>query len=49
VTISIPSYVYIVADQTADFGAPPSSVRVRVAQIDAAGAPGLKLDLTLPL
>ncbi|HVY87141.1 MAG TPA: glycoside hydrolase/phage tail family protein [Caulobacterales bacterium] len=49
VTTAAPAYLYSVAEQTADFGAPPAEIRVRVAQIDAAGAPGLKSDLNLPL
>jgi hypothetical protein len=49
VEVSPPAYDYSVADQTADFGAPPASLRIRVAQRGASGAPGLSMDLTLPL
>lgn len=43
------SYDYSVSDQTADFGGPPSALHVRAAQLNAAGEPGLKTDLTMPL
>lgn len=49
VTVSSPSYVYSVADQVIDFGAPPALLRVRVAQLDGAGAPGLQSDVSMPL
>ena len=49
VTVESPSYSYPAADQIADFGAPPASLRVRVAQLGPSGAPGLKTDLTMPL
>jgi hypothetical protein len=44
-----PDYLYAVADQAADFGAPPASLTVRVMQLRATGAPGLKTELTIPL
>jgi hypothetical protein len=43
------SYLYTAADQTADFGAPPPLLQLRVAQLDAAGATGLKTELTITL
>jgi len=46
---SSPSYLYTEAAQTADFGAPPASLQLRVAQMDGAGAPGLKNQLTITL
>ncbi|HWA00167.1 MAG TPA: glycoside hydrolase/phage tail family protein [Caulobacterales bacterium] len=49
VTVAVPSYLYSAAEQTVDFGGAPGSIRVRVAQLDAGGAPGLKSDLNLPL
>jgi hypothetical protein len=49
VTTGAPVYLYEAVDQAADFGAPPSSLRLRVGQIDAAGAPGLKKELTITL
>jgi hypothetical protein len=49
VTTGAAAYLYEGVDQTADFGAPPSSLRLRVAQIDAAGAPGLNKELTITL
>ena len=49
VTVSSPGYVYAAVDQTADFGAPPASLRLRVAQIDAGGALGLNTELTITL
>jgi hypothetical protein len=49
VTISAPSYLYGSADQTADFGSPPASLHLRIAQIADNGAPGLNKELTIPL
>lgn len=49
VTVSSPSYTYSAADQTADFGAPPSSLHIRVAQLDAGGVAGLNTEVTIPL
>ena len=49
VTVSSPAYAYSVADQTADFGAPPASLRLRVAQTGASGALGLNTELTILL
>ena len=43
------SYTYLAADQVTDFGSPPASLRVRVAQLAISGAPGLNTDLTIPL
>lgn len=49
VVTTSPTYSYSAADQTADFGAPPPSLRLRVAQIGGDGSPGLKKELTIPL
>jgi hypothetical protein len=49
VTVTSPSYIYSAADQTADFGAPPSSLPISVAQLDAGGATGLNTALTILL
>lgn len=49
VTAAAPAFLYTAADQTADFGAPPASLRLRVAQIAASGAPGLNKELTITL
>lgn len=43
------SFLYSAAAQTADFGAPISSLRVRIGQIGANGLPGLKTERTIPL
>ena len=43
------SHLYAAADQTADFGAPPASLRLRVAQIGADGSAGLNKELTITL
>lgn len=48
-TPATPAYLYSAADQTADFGAPPASLHLRAAQLDAAGAPGLNTELTIAL
>lgn len=42
-------FIYTAAQQSADFGAPPASLRLRVAQLAASGAPGLNTELTIPL
>lgn len=44
-----PSWTYSAADQASDFGAPPASLHIRVAQIDASGRAGLKSELTITL
>lgn len=49
VTVTSPAYVYLAADQMTDFGAPPASLQIRVAQLDAAGSPGLNTELTITL
>jgi hypothetical protein len=49
VTALTPSYLYSSADQTADFGTPPASLRLRVAQIGDSGLPGLNNELTIAL
>jgi hypothetical protein len=47
--VTSPGYLYGAADQTADFGAPPASLRLRVAQMGENGAPGLNKELTITL
>lgn len=47
-TLSSP-FIYTAAQQIADFGAPPASLRLRIAQLAASGAPGLNTELTIPL
>lgn len=49
VTTASPSYGYTSAEQTADFGAPPASLRLRVAQMAPDGSPGLNKELTIAL
>jgi hypothetical protein len=49
VTVASPAYLYATADQIADFGAPPASLQLRVAQLDAGGSPGLHRELTVTL
>ncbi|MGD9815056.1 MAG: glycoside hydrolase/phage tail family protein [Hyphomonadaceae bacterium] len=49
VTTFSPAYLYGSAEQTADFGAPPGSLRIRVAQLGAGGAAGLNKELTITL
>lgn len=49
IACAAPSHVYETGDQTADFGAPPSSLRLRVAQIGENGQPGLNKELTITL
>jgi GTA TIM-barrel-like domain/Putative phage tail protein len=43
------SYLYTAANQTTDFGGLPASLTLRVAQLDEAGIPGLKAQLTITL
>lgn len=47
--VASPLFIYSAAAQTADFGAPPANLRLRVAQIGADGQPGLKTESTIPL
>jgi len=49
VDVTSPSFLYVVADQTADFGVLPGSLRLRVAQMGDNGAPGLNKELTITL
>jgi hypothetical protein len=49
VVVAASSHLYAAADQTADFGAPPASLRLRVAQIGADGSSGLNKELTIAL
>ncbi len=42
-------FIYTAAQQSADFGAPPASLRLRIGQIAASGALGLNKELTIPL
>jgi hypothetical protein len=48
-TISLPSFLYSAAAQTADFGSLPGSLHIRVAQIGESGATGLNSELTITL
>jgi GTA TIM-barrel-like domain/Putative phage tail protein len=43
------AFLYGAADQIADFGALPSTLRVRAAELDRSGVAGLKTDLTMTL
>ncbi|MGE3930184.1 MAG: glycoside hydrolase TIM-barrel-like domain-containing protein, partial [Hyphomonadaceae bacterium] len=43
------SFLYTAGAQVADFGSPPTSLRVRVAQLGESGATGLNTELTIPL
>lgn len=43
------TFIYTATQQSADFGAPPASLRLRVAQMAASGARGLNKELTIPL
>jgi hypothetical protein len=49
VTVTSPAHAYSSANQIADFGTPPASLHVRVAQLDSGGAPGLNTELTITL
>jgi hypothetical protein len=49
VTTPSPSYAYAAADQIADFGAPPASLRLRIAQVGPDGSPGVNTELTITL
>ncbi len=49
VDVMSPSFLYVSADQIADFGAPPSSLRLRVAQLGENGTAGLNKELTITL
>jgi hypothetical protein len=49
VNVITPGYLYGAADQVTDFGAPPVSLRLRVAQMGENGAPGLNKELTITL
>ncbi|QGZ95585.1 hypothetical protein DSM104635_02435 [Terricaulis silvestris] len=49
VNVTNPAHLYGAADQIADFGAPPVSLRLRVAQMGENGAPGLNKELTITL
>jgi hypothetical protein len=49
VNVANPTYLYGAAAQIADFGAPPASLRLRVAQMGENGAPGLNKELTITL
>ena len=48
-TVTSPAYTYSTADQIADFGAAPTSLHIRVAQLDSSGTPGLNTELTITL
>ena len=49
VEAEIPAWTYPEADQIADFGGLPGSIRVKIGQIGADGQPGLKSDSTMTL
>jgi GTA TIM-barrel-like domain/Putative phage tail protein len=49
VNTAVPSFIYSTADQTADFGSPPASLHIRVAQMGESGASGLNSELTITL
>ena len=40
VEVGAAAYLYAAADQTADFGAPPATLEVRIAQLAGDGLPG---------
>jgi hypothetical protein len=48
-TLTAPAFTYGSAEQIADFGDLPASLRLRVAQLDDAGATGLNTELTITL
>lgn len=47
VTLAEPQYRYLAADELADFGAPQSSLSIRVAQVSAILGPGTFLETTI--
>ncbi len=49
VTVGTPDYTYNSVDQTADFGAPPGLLRLRVSQVAENGGEGLNKELTITL
>jgi len=49
VAVTSPAYTYSAANQVVDFGTPPASLQLRVAQLDSGGAPGLNTELTITL
>lgn len=49
VVVSAPAYTYTVAEQIADFGASPGSLRLRVSQMADNGVEGLNNELTITL
>jgi hypothetical protein len=49
VSVQGPDYLYGAAEQIADFGVMPSSLRFRIAQIGDGGATGLNTELTITL
>jgi hypothetical protein len=48
-TLPTPAFTYGSGEQIADFGILPASLRLRVAQLDDAGAAGLNTELTITL
>lgn len=48
-TISLPTFMYTAAAQTAVFGSLPGSLHLRVAQMGESGATGLNTELTITL
>ncbi len=49
VTTSVPSFTYLAAAQTTDFGSLSGSLHIRVAQVGESGATGLNIGLTITL
>jgi hypothetical protein len=45
--VAAPAWIYPAADQIADFGAPPASLTVRVAQISSTYGPGARAESTI--
>lgn len=48
-TTSVPSFNYLAAAQTADFGSLPGSLHIRIGQVGESGATGLNIELTITL
>jgi hypothetical protein len=47
VTVDAPVHLYALADQLADFGAPPNALSVRISQLSIAYGPGAATEMTL--
>ena len=48
-TTSVPSFTYVAAAQTSDFGSLPGSLHIRFAQVGESGATGFNIELTITL